>query len=47
VLRRGLRLVELPIPYVGRSHAEGKKIRWRDARKAVAALLVNRFRPLG
>jgi hypothetical protein len=28
--RRGLRFVEVPVNYRGRTYAEGKKIRWRD-----------------
>ena len=31
VLKRGLRLYEVPIYYAGRESAEGKKITWRDA----------------
>ena len=30
LLRRGHRPLEVPVSYVGRSHAEGKKITWRD-----------------
>ena len=44
VLRGGLRLVEVPIPYRARSHADGKEIHWRDGARAVRVLLVNRFR---
>jgi glycosyltransferase involved in cell wall biosynthesis len=44
ILKRGLRLVELPVSYHPRSHAEGKKIRWRDAAKAIRTLIVERFR---
>lgn len=39
VLKRGLRLVELPIGYNPRSHAEGKKISWKDGFAAVLMLL--------
>jgi glycosyltransferase involved in cell wall biosynthesis len=35
VLRRGYKIVELPISYYGRSQAEGKKLHWTDG---VAAL---------
>jgi glycosyltransferase involved in cell wall biosynthesis len=39
LLRRGVRMYELPISYYGRSYAEGKKITWRDGVAAVRALL--------
>jgi glycosyltransferase involved in cell wall biosynthesis len=42
VLRRRVRLYELPISYYGRTFAEGKKITWRDGFRAIAALV--RFR---
>jgi glycosyltransferase involved in cell wall biosynthesis len=44
VLRRRLRLYELPIAYYGRSYGEGKKISWRDGLPAVWTLLRLRFR---
>jgi hypothetical protein len=31
LLSRGIRPFEVPVSYYGRSHADGKKIRWRDA----------------
>jgi glycosyltransferase involved in cell wall biosynthesis len=31
LLRRGIRPFEVPVSYYGRSHAQGKKINWRDA----------------
>lgn len=31
LLRRGVRPFEVPVTYYGRSHAQGKKITWRDA----------------
>jgi glycosyltransferase involved in cell wall biosynthesis len=43
VLRRGVRLYELPISYYGRTYDEGKKITWRDGVLAVGALLRYRF----
>jgi glycosyltransferase involved in cell wall biosynthesis len=43
VLRRGVRLYEIPISYYGRSFDEGKKITWRDGYRAVGALLRFRF----
>ena len=43
LLRRGVRMYELPISYYGRSYAEGKKITWRDGVAAVRTLLRFRF----
>jgi glycosyltransferase involved in cell wall biosynthesis len=43
VLRRGVRLYEVPISYYGRTYDEGKKITWRDGVYAVSALLRFRF----
>jgi glycosyltransferase involved in cell wall biosynthesis len=34
-----LRIYELPISYYGRTHAEGKKITWRDGFRAIWVLL--------
>jgi glycosyltransferase involved in cell wall biosynthesis len=45
ILRRGVRLYEVPISYYGRTYAEGKKITWRDGLRAVAALLRYRVEP--
>ncbi|MCY4075720.1 MAG: glycosyltransferase family 2 protein [Acidobacteria bacterium] len=45
LLRKGIRIHEVPIRYVGRSFAEGKKISWRDFLGAVWTLL--RFRVTG
>src|SRR6185369_11785031 len=42
VLKRGYRLVELPIAYNPRSKNEGKKISWRDGLQAVTTLLAQR-----
>jgi dolichol-phosphate hexosyltransferase len=39
LLRRGVRPFEVPVTYYGRSHAEGKKITWRDAFACVWILL--------
>jgi hypothetical protein len=36
--RMGLRIVEIPIRYVPRSVAQGKKIRWRDGWTAARTL---------
>lgn len=43
VLKRKLRVTEVPITYRGRSYDEGKKINWRDGVKAVWALIKYRF----
>jgi dolichol-phosphate hexosyltransferase len=39
LLRIGVRPFEVPVSYFGRSHAEGKKITWRDAVACVRVLL--------
>ena len=43
LLRRGIRLYEVPISYFGRSYAEGKKITWRHGVSAMWALVRYRF----
>ncbi len=43
VLKRGYKLVELPISYYGRPHAEGKKLTWRDGFAAIWTLVKYRF----
>ena len=43
VLKKGIRIYEVPISYNGREYDEGKKIRWHDAPKAMWALLKYRF----
>ena len=43
LLRRNVRVYEVPISYYGRTFAEGKKITWRDGILAVFALLRFRF----
>jgi glycosyltransferase involved in cell wall biosynthesis len=45
ILRRGVRLYEVPISYYGRTYAEGKKITWRDGVIAVATLVRYRLAP--
>jgi glycosyltransferase involved in cell wall biosynthesis len=45
VLRRGVRLYEVPISYYGRTYDEGKKITWVDGIHAVGALVRFRFGP--
>lgn len=44
LLRRGIRPFEVPVRYYGRSHAEGKKIKWRDAVACALILLRVRLR---
>jgi glycosyltransferase involved in cell wall biosynthesis len=41
--RRKARFYEIPISYFGRDYAEGKKIRWHDGFRALAAILWYRF----
>lgn len=43
VLRRGHRIIEVPIHYSARSFAEGKKIRWTDGVAAIWTLIKFRF----
>jgi glycosyltransferase involved in cell wall biosynthesis len=39
LLRQGVRPFEVPVSYYSRSHAQGKKITWRDAIKCIWILL--------
>jgi SAM-dependent methyltransferase len=39
IAKRGFRIFEVPISYLGRTQLEGKKIGWRDGWKAVATML--------
>lgn len=43
VLKRGHKIVELPISYYGRSKTEGKKLHWSDGLSAIWTLLKYRF----
>ena len=43
ILKSGLRVIEIPISYKGRTHSEGKKITWKDGVSAVFTLLRFRF----
>jgi glycosyltransferase involved in cell wall biosynthesis len=43
VLKKGYKIVEVPISYKGRSVKEGKKIKWYDGFEAIWALLKYRF----
>lgn len=43
ILKKGIRIVEVPISYYGREYEEGKKIKWTDAPIAAWTLLKYRF----
>ena len=43
LLRRNVRVYEVPISYYGRTFEEGKKITWRDGFKALRVLFTVRF----
>ena len=43
LLKRGVRPFEVPVSYYSRSHAEGKKITWRDALGCMRILLRERL----
>ena len=43
ILRRGIKIKELPISYIPRSIDEGKKINWKDGLKAIYTLFYWRF----
>ncbi len=43
VLKKNLRVYEIPISYYGRSYGEGKKIKWFHGISALATLLKYRF----
>jgi glycosyltransferase involved in cell wall biosynthesis len=43
ILKKGIRIYEVPISYTGREFAEGKKITWRDGITALVALVKFRF----
>ncbi len=45
LLRRGVKIVEVPIRYKGREFAEGKKITWKDGFSALWTLIRYRFFP--
>lgn len=46
LLRRGIKIKEVPISYAPRSFKDGKKIRWHDGLRAVLTILKYRFLPL-
>ena len=43
ILKKGIRIYEVPISYVGREYSEGKKITWQDGVRAVYLLLKYRL----
>jgi len=43
ILKRGIRIYEVPISYVSREYSEGKKITWKDAWEAFKTLVRYRF----
>jgi hypothetical protein len=43
ILKRKIRIYEVPISYAGREYAEGKKITWKDGFSALWALVKYRF----
>ena len=43
ILKRKIRICEVPISYHGREYSEGKKISWRDGLTAVKVLVKYRF----
>lgn len=43
ILKRGIRIYEVPISYFGREYREGKKITWKDGFSALWALIRHRF----
>lgn len=43
LLKRGYRILELPVVFDARSRAQGKKIRWRDGLHAIRMLVRERF----
>ena len=45
ILKRGIRIYEVPINYVGRDFAQGKKITWKDGFAAVHKIISLRFFP--
>jgi glycosyltransferase involved in cell wall biosynthesis len=44
ILKRGIRIYEVPISYTGREFHEGKKITWKDGITALWTLVKYRFR---
>ena len=46
ILRKGIKIYEVPISYVGRDFSEGKKISWKDAGSAIFTILKWRVTPI-
>lgn len=44
ILKRGIRIWEVPISYAGREYEQGKKISWKDGIPALWVLVKERFR---
>ncbi|MBS3176618.1 glycosyltransferase family 2 protein [Candidatus Woesearchaeota archaeon] len=44
ILKKGIKIHEIPITYKGRDHSEGKKINWKDGISAAWALIKYRFK---
>ncbi|MFC1674347.1 glycosyltransferase family 2 protein [Candidatus Omnitrophota bacterium] len=42
-LKKGLRIIEVPVSYYPRSYAEGKKIRWLDGLQAIISIIKYRI----
>lgn len=43
ILKKGIKILEVPISYHGREYSEGKKITWRDGLAAIKVLIKYRF----
>ena len=43
ILKKGYKIKEVPIDFVGRKFNEGKKITWKDGVKALLYLIKYRF----
>lgn len=43
ILKKGIRIYEVPISYAGREYHQGKKITWKDGIPAILTLLKYRF----
>ena len=43
IIKKGHKIIEVPISYRPRSVEEGKKIGWKDGVQAIYCLITNRF----
>ena len=43
IIKKGYKIIEIPIDYNSRSFQEGKKITWKDGLKAIYYLIKYRF----